>query len=418
MLFQTGNKHPVRIMYRVSSFVQHFAWALIAGSLFASLWLNIDPASYYDVIEFRVLSLRGLLGRSDAFYTFRDFVSYALMPWFLFYLAKELWEAFRLERGAMRKKRGGIPILGGIGGVVGAALVWILCSLLVPMEEGISAATGWTLTLGSDVVLAYLFGRMVFRPNSPALHVLLLLTIVMDILGLLLFGLSTLHVSQRLLWLALPLLATWAAWQFSARHLTKPRTELERQQALRLWPYLLAMFVSWFGVAASGLPPALGLLPVLPIIPHANHAFGMFAEAEELLHDPLNRIAQALVWPLVFVMALFGFTHGGIDLAGFAPVSLTVVAALWLGKPAGILVGALIVAPRLGYRLPQNMRRRHVGFIALLCGMGFTLPALTLDGSLPGGYLQEAARFGLALSLLIGVIALFAARATRKPRTT
>ncbi|GHC43711.1 Na+/H+ antiporter NhaA [Neogemmobacter tilapiae] len=403
-------------MYRVSSFLQHFAWALISGSLLASIWLNIDPASYYDIVEYRVLSLRGLSGRSDAIYTLRHFVAFALMPLFLFYLAKELWEALRLERGAMRRKRGGIPILGGLGGMIGAALVWVVLNSLWPMEEGIDATTGWTLTLGSDVVLTYMFGRLLFRPNSPALHVLLLLTIVMDIGGLLVFGLATVDLAPRLLWLVLPLLAAWAVWVFAARHRNHPQSELERQRALRLWPYLLAMFASWLGVAASGLPPALGLLPILPLIPHANHAFGMFAEAEELLHDPLNRIAHALVWPLVVTMALFGFTHGGIDLAAFAPVSLAVLGALWFGKPLGILAGALIVAPRLGYRLPPNLRRRHLGFIALLCGMGFTLPTLTMDGSLPGGYLQEAARFGLALSLLMGIFAIFLGRILRSTR--
>lgn len=403
-------------MYRVSSFLQHFAWALIAGSLIASIWLNLDPSSYYDLIEYRVFSMRAVTGRDDAIYTFRDAVAYVLMPMFLFYLAKELWEAFRLERGAMRKRRGGIPVLGGIGGMAGAALAWIGASLIAPMEEGIGPFTGWTLTLGSDVVLAYLFGRLVFRPQSPALHVLLLLTIVMDITGLLVFGLVNLTLSLRLLWLAMPLFALWAVWYLAARHLNQPQSEVQRQRALRLWPYVLAMIVSWLGIAASGLPPALGLLPILPVIPHANHAFGMFAEAEELLHDPLNRIAQALVWPLVLTMALFGLTHGGIDLASFAPVSLTVLAALWLGKPLGILIAALVLAPRMGYRLPPNLRRRHIGFVALLCGMGFTLPALTLNDNLPGGYLQEAARFGLALSLLMGVVAIFAARILRKPR--
>ena len=36
-------------------------------------------------------------------------------------------------------------------------------------------------------------------------------------------------------------------------------------------------------MVASGLPPELGLLPVLMVIPHADRSFGVFAEAEAFL---------------------------------------------------------------------------------------------------------------------------------------
>ena len=47
-----------------------------------------------------------------------------------------------------------------------------------------------------------------------------------------------------------------------------------------LWPYAVAGLVSWIGVALAGLPPELGLLPLLPAIPHADRSFGLFAEAD------------------------------------------------------------------------------------------------------------------------------------------
>ena len=39
-----------------------------------------------------------------------------------------------------------------------------------------------------------------------------------------------------------------------------------RRRGLHLWPYILAGAFSFVGVAAAGLPPALGLLPVIPAI--------------------------------------------------------------------------------------------------------------------------------------------------------
>ncbi len=403
-------------MYRVSSFLQYFAWALIAGSVLATVWVNTDPESYYDLIEFRLFEPPAFLFRMGNVVTFRDLAADVLMTFFLFYLGKELWEAFRLERGAMRRKRGGIPVLGAAGGLIGAALVWIAASAVFQSNEEVTAFTGWTVPLGSDVVLGYLFARWVFGPGSPAVHVMLLMMIAMDLAGLLLMGIATAPAGMQPLWLILPAGSAFAAWFFFARHLKHAITERERRRALQLWPYLLAGIASWIGVAASGLPPALGLLPVLPVIPHADRAFGMFAQAEEFLHDPLNRFAHLLVWPLVMIMALFGLTHGGIDLAGDASTTWILLAALWIGKPAGILVGALIVAPRLGYRLPQAMRRRDIGLIAGIAGIGFTLPILSLEQALPGGFMQEDARLGLGYSLLAGFGTVLLARILRQRR--
>jgi NhaA family Na+:H+ antiporter len=389
-------------MYRVSSFISHFAVALLAGIGVATLWVNIDPSGYYDLVEWRMFDLPGVLDDLGKSLTFGGFVADGLMSLFVFYLGKELWEAVALKRGALRGNSAGIPILGAAGGLMGAALAWIALSAILQDVDNPTALAGWTVPLGSDVVLGYLFARAVFGPASPAVHVLLLLTIAMDLAGMLILGLTHSANGLQLLWLALPLCAALMVWHLHGRHITDSGNERARQRAMWLWPYALAGAASWFGVAASGLPPALGLLPLLPAIPHAEHAFGMFAEAEEFLTDPLNRIAHLLIKPLVLVMFLFGLTHGGVDLAAFTETSVIVLGALWIGKPIGILAGALVLAPRLGFKLPKGMRRRDMGLIAGLAGIGFVVPALTIADALPGGLMQEAARIGLALSILAG----------------
>ena len=37
--------------------------------------------------------------------------------------------------------------------------------------------------------------------------------------------------------------------------------------------------ISWYGFMKAGLHPALGLLPIVPAIPHADRAFGFFDAA-------------------------------------------------------------------------------------------------------------------------------------------
>ena len=397
-------------MYRVSTFIRHFARALLGGALIATIWVNLSPASYYDVMETRLfpLPLPGWMLAETTRATLITLTTEALMALFFFVLGKELWEANMLERGALHGRRGGLPFLATAGAVLGAVLVWLLVAAAIETAYEASFGTGWALPIGGDAVLAYVIGRRVFGPGSPALHLLLLVAIGADLAGLAALMLAAPAAPLRLLWLALPVAAPLTVWLAFGRH-ASDSTERARQGAQHLWPYLLAGLVSWFGVLAAGLPGALGLLPVIPAIPHARRAFGLFAEAEELLHDPLNRLAHLAVKPLLAVLFLFGLTRGGVDLQAFAPTTLTVLAAFWLGRPLGFLIG-IALARRAGFALPAGLDRFDLLRMAALLGLGFTTPLIAIGSALPGGAMAEAARLGLALTLLAGPVLLLTHR--------
>ncbi len=400
-------------MYRVSSFIRHFAVCLAAGVLVATVWVSTDPASYYDFIEWRLadLPLPGFLNLHPASLTPVLVVSDGLMALFMFFVGKELWESLILERGALSGPRAIVPLGGMIGAALGAVLAWTVFGALFETADEAGFATGWPVPVGSDVVLAYLMGRMVFGRGHPAVHVLLLVTVSLDVTGLVLVGVA--HPTDgllKLVWLGLPVLACIGVWLGFGRPLPAEAPERQRRRALALWPYIIAGGLCYVGVAAAGLPPALGLLPIIPVIPHADRSFGLFAEAEEFLHDPLNRLAHALVRPLAVVLFLFGLTRGGIDVQAAGPTTATVLAALWIGKPVGFIAGCLITARfGMGQSL-DDIDFRSLGLTALLLGMGFTVPVLGLAASLPGGEMAEAARLGLALSLLAGPAALTLSR--------
>lgn len=398
-------------MYRVSPFVHRFAYALLAGMALATLWVNLSPDSYYDALEWRLfdLPLPIWIAPLPISVTPMLIVSHALMPLFVAFIGKELWEALALTRGSMSGRRALAPVAGILAAAFGAIAVWVLVGSLIETAEESAFGLGWQVPVGGDVVLAYLVSRAVFGGAHPAVHVTLLLTIGLDILGLLLIGFADPEATLRLIWLVLPLAAGFGVWRMFGR-LTRAAPEARKRRSMALWPYVLAGLVSWFGVAASGLPPALGLLPIIPAIPHADRSFGLFAEAEEYLHDPLNRLAHLLVKPLAFVLFFFGLTRGGIDLAAFAPTTLTLLAALWIGKPLGLASGLLVAARLFGAQLPAALRNRDLGLIGLIVGMGFTVPALALETALPGGGMAEAARTGLALSLLAGPLAIVVSR--------
>lgn len=406
-------------MYRVSSFVPRFAKALLLGAGLATLWVNLAPASYYDGIEHRLLDLDlpGWFAPLPFSLTPLGIVADGLMPLFLFFLGKELWEALTLEHGALKGRQAILPAGLTLGGMLGAALAWVLVGHFIETADEASFAIGWPVPLGTDVVLAFLIGRAAFGSGHPALHLLLLLTIGSDITALLVTGLAAPGLSLRLAWLLLPLAAALFTWALFGRTPRPGAPERERRTGQHLWPYLLAGLLSWLGVAASGLPPALGLLPVIPAIAHADRSFGLFAEVEAALLDPLNRLSHALAWPVTLILFLFGLTRGGIDLQAFAPTTVTTIAALWLGRPLGMILIGLGLAAVLGRRLPPGVSLRDILRIAVIMGMGFTIPVLSLDSALPGGAMQEAARLGLALSLLAGPFALLLHRG-RPPGTS
>lgn len=404
-------------MYRVSPFVRHFAWALLGGAGAATIWVNLDPASYYDAMEWRLaeLALPSWLAPLPVTLTAQAFVANILMSLFLAFIAKELWEALVLERGALAGRQAIMPFAMTFGGIVGAALFWFALSNALQTAEEVTPGMGWYIPAASDVVLCYVVGRHVFGAGHPALHVLLLICIASNIAALLIHGGWSPEASPRLAWLMLPLVAALLVWWLFGRRPDADATEQDRRRLQAIWPYLVAGVLSWIGVAASGLPPALGLLPIVPAVAHADRTFGIFAEAEHFLHDPLNRLAQLLVRPVAVVLFLFGLTHGGIDAQAFAPTTVIVLGALWIGKPLGMLAATIGTGLALRLRLPEGLTLRDFLLVALIMGMGFTVPALMLDPALPGGAVREAARMGLALSLLAGPLAILAARSFRKP---
>ena len=403
-------------MYKVSAAVPRFALALLAGAGLATAWVNLAPASYYDAIEWRPLDLTlpdWLLSGPVRLTPFA-LVAEALMALFVFLIGKEPWEALVLDRGALRGGQAVLPLALVVGGLAGAVGVWVLAAPLgadAALAAGVTGlAPGWQLVLGSDAVLVFLAARALFGRGHPVLHLLLLVAIATDLLALVILGLTQPVAPLRLTWLALPAFAALTVWRFWGRAPAPDAPERDRRARDRLWPYVLAGGLSWLGVVAAGLPGALGLLPVIPAIAHADRSFGLFAEMEALLHDPLNRLAHALVWPVTVTLFLFGLTRGGVDLAAFGPTTIGVLAALWLGRPLGMLVLGLGAAAMLGLRLPQGVTLRDVMIGAGLLAMGFTVPVLALDSVLPGGAMAEAARLGLALSLLAGPALVLALR--------
>jgi len=397
--------HRCRPVTPVSPVLRRFGLALVAGCGLASLSAALVPGAYYDLVEWPLRD-----GPSRLFAPVvspATLVANLLMPFFLLLIGKELWESLRVERGALRATRLPAAMLLSAGGMAGAALIWTFATLLLQTAEEATGTPGWVFPLGSDAVLAFVFGRLIFGRGHPALQPLLFVTILDTVAALLLAGIFAPvgggAGATRFLWLLLPLGAAFLAHQLLTRPGLRPAArEVERQRASHLWLWVLPGVASWFGVAMAGFPPALGLLPLLPAMPHSDRSFGLFAEAEGFLTDPLNRLSHLLMGPMVAVLLVFAFTHGALIPAAITdPTTIITLLAFWLGKPVGVLA-AILISRKMGLSLPLAPGWREAALIAGLTGIGFTAPLLVMSGALPGGAMQEAARLGLALSVLAG----------------
>ena len=154
----------------------------------------------------------------------------------------------------------------------------------------------------------------------------------------------------------------------------------------------------------------------MPTIPHADRAFGIFAEAETHLHDLLNTIEHGLKHFVEVVLFLFGLLNAGVEFSAIGEPTWLVLAGLIIGKPFGVLLFGWIGARPLGLGLPEGMRIPDLFVIGCVAAIGFTvslfIAAVAFDSSvmLYGQSVQSAAKMGALLSFASAGLAIVAGK--------
>ena len=147
------------------------------------------------------------------------------------------------------------------------------------------------------------------------------------------------------------------------------------RKTLSFWPYAIAGAISWYGFMRSGLHPALGLLPIVPAIPHADRAFESLT-AEEHLHDLLNTMEHALKHPVEIVLFFFGLCNAGVKFEAIGDATWLVLLGLIVGKPIGIYIFGWLAAVPLRLGMPEGMRLVDLIVIAWLLRLVLPFPCL------------------------------------------
>jgi len=83
----------------------------------------------------------------------------------------------------------------------------------------------------------------------------------------------------------------------------------------------------------GGLHPALALVPILPLLPHAPRDPGIFVEPSEHSHAPLNEFERWWQLPVEGVLFFFALTNAGVPLGSTGTGTWVVLSAILIGKP-------------------------------------------------------------------------------------
>ncbi len=414
-------------MYRVWNFLTEYSLLLIIGAIIALIWANIDASSYHHFVEFVIWDHApiGHYHHGHRTLTLHYLVNDILMALFFAIAAKEVWEAVILKNGSLRGKKAATPLFATAGGMFGPIAVYLGLAAVMGSETYSAVANGWAIPTATDIAFSYLVGRIVFGAGHPAVRFLLLLAIADDAAGLII--LAVFYPSGDLApeWLLLSLAAAvlvYLLFNYLPRRMDvgkqdRPNSTWVRK-TLGFWPYAVAACASWYGFMASGLHPALGLLPIVPTIPHADRAFGIFSAAESYLTDLLNQIEHGLKKPVEVILFFFGLLNAGVEFSSIGDATWLVLAGLIIGKPFGVLLFGWIAARPMGLGVPDGMRIIDLFIIGCVAAIGFTVSLFIASVAFDAGPVQDAAKMGALFSFIAAVISIVAGRllsVERKP---
>ncbi|MEO8497688.1 MAG: Na+/H+ antiporter NhaA [Planctomycetota bacterium] len=327
-----------------------------------------------------------------------------LMALFFAIAAKEVWESL-LPGGALSNPRkAATPLLATLGGVVGPAVLYVAGVMLfnTPNAAGVrELAPGWAIPCATDIAFSYLVARLIFGNGHPAIAFLLLLAIADDAAGLIILAIAYPSKPLEYQWLLLTGIAMATAYG------------LHKMRVQSFWAYLLVPGVlSWISFDLTGIHAALGLVPIIPLLPHAHTDLGIFAREELNRHDTLSEFEHWWKNPVELVLGLFGLANAGVVFSSIGLGTWLVVVGLLVGKPVGITLLTWIAEKVFKLEIPKGMGYRHIITLGTVASIGFTVALFVSTAAFKEpGAIQDSVKMGALLSFFGAVFAFIVAKA-------
>lgn len=367
--------------------LREFSVPLIAGVVVAVLWANLDPAgyAYFDHNHF--------FGP----FSFHFVTNELFMVFFFGIAAVEITQSC-LPGGDLNPPRKAInPLLATLGGVLGPVAVYFLLNGLFGAP---TFTSGWGIPTATDIALAWLAARLVFGDGHPAISFLLLLAIADDAIGLAIIAIfyPDPSVPAEPLWLLLTVAGMGVAWI------------LRNAKVKSYWPYLLLAGVpSWFGLHEAHLHPALALVFIVPFFPHGSRESKHLFEEDPSDRSTLSRFEHD--WKIIvdFGLFMFGLANAGVAFSGVGTATWLVFLSLLTGKTIGIFSFGFF-GKKLGFPLPDGMKKRDLMVAGVIAGIGFTVALFVAGEAFTDPEVQGAAKMGAMFSIAAFPVAIVLAR--------
>ncbi len=350
-------------------------------------------------------------------------VNDALMTVFFFVVGLEIKR--ELVEGHLRDRRKVVlPVVAALGGALVPAVIFAWFQFGSPGERG------WAIPMATDI--AFVVGALAVLGQRvpPGLKVLVLtLAIVDDLLAvgvIALFYVDTIYFG-------------WLAGSIAGILLT---VLLQKIGVRRVGIYVGVGAALWLCTLKSGVHPTiagvvLGILtPTRPWI-SAPSIQELLVDAERVLEEaklagrkaratleelafaakeaisPLERLESALhPWVGFAIMPIFALANAAVPITSGSlrdPLSLSIAAALFLGKPLGICFAAWVAIRFKKAALPAGVSWAALAGAGVLCGTGFTMSLFLTSLSFQDESLVPA-RMGVLLgsgaSMAVGLIVL------------
>ncbi|HVV67862.1 MAG TPA: Na+/H+ antiporter NhaA [Gammaproteobacteria bacterium] len=278
-----------------------------------------------------------------------------------------------------------LPGIAALGGMIAPALIYTLFN-----HNDSFAMRGWAIPTATDIAFALGIMALVGKRIPLSVKLFLMALAIFDDIGAIII-IAVFYVGA-ISWVALGGAGLCVAllWLQNKMGVT------------RLWPYLLLGAVLWVLLLKSGIHPTLaGVLLALTI------------PIKEGGQSPLHLLERKLhPWVAYAILPLFSFANAGISFAGFkfgelfTPLSVGIMAGLFLGKPIGVFISTWLAVRFRIAPMPKDANWLQIFGVAVLCGVGFTMSLfigqLAFD-DVDSGY-PVLVRFGVIMgSFLAGI---------------
>jgi len=362
--------------------MREFSIPLITGVIAALFWANLAPQSYQAFLH------NHFLGDMNFHFVTNDI----FMVFFFGIAAVEITQSCLPGGDLNPLKKAVNPLMATLGGVVGPVLIYFVLNNFIGSEL---FSRGWGIPTATDIAFAWLVARMVFGSNHPAVSFLLLLAVADDAVGLAIIAVfyPDPNFPVEPIWLFLTALAMLLAYGLRLRRVGT------------YWPFvLLGGGLSWAGLFMAHLHPALALIFIIPFLPHAALEKKHFFEEDIEDRTPLSQYEHD--WKVIvdFGLFMFGLANAGVAFSAFGTATWLVLVSLLAGKSIGVFtLGSN--AERLGFPLPNGMRKKDLLMAGVIAGIGFTVALFVAGEAFTDPVIQGAAKMGAMLSFGAAIIA-------------